>query len=49
VVVRPTSLLRYETTWWRRLRADATYGYRHLKVSLRAASRAAWARAGGRA
>ena len=43
VVVRPASLLRYETTWWRRLRGDATYVYRHLKVSLRAAGLGAWA------
>jgi len=37
-IVRPSSLIRYETTWWRRLRRDATYAYRHLKVTLRAAA-----------
>jgi lysophospholipase L1-like esterase len=47
VVVRPAWLLRYETTWWTRLRADAAYGYRHLKVSLRAGARAAWLRLRG--
>jgi lysophospholipase L1-like esterase len=38
--VAPASLLAYETTRWRRLRGDATYLYRHAKVSLRAARRA---------
>jgi lysophospholipase L1-like esterase len=38
VVVRPSALISYETTRWRRLRADATYSYRHLKVSLHAAA-----------
>jgi len=37
--VRPSTLIRYETTRWRRLRGDLTYSYRHLKVS----ARAAWA------
>jgi len=36
VLVWPSSMIRYETTWWRRLRADCTYSYRHLKVSARA-------------
>ncbi|HEY6399640.1 MAG TPA: hypothetical protein VIX82_19510, partial [Solirubrobacteraceae bacterium] len=35
VLVRPSSLIRYETTRWKRLRADATYAYRHAKVSAR--------------
>ena len=35
--VRPSTLIRYETTRWRRLRGDLTYLYRHLKVSARAA------------
>jgi lysophospholipase L1-like esterase len=38
VGVRPSSLLRWEETRWRRLRGDATYAYRHAKVSLRAAA-----------
>jgi hypothetical protein len=42
VLVRPWSLIRYETTWWQRLRGDATYAYRALKVSLRAAVRELW-------
>ncbi len=29
--VRPSSLITWETTWWGRLRGDATYAYRHLK------------------
>jgi lysophospholipase L1-like esterase len=36
VAARPSSLIDYETTWWRRLRGDATYVYRHAKVSARA-------------
>ena len=36
VAVRPSSLISYETTWLRRLRGDATYVYRHGKVSVRA-------------
>ena len=35
--VRPSSLIHYETTRWQRLRTDATYAYRHTKVSARAA------------
>jgi len=38
VLVRPSSLIRYRTTRWGRLRGDATYVYRHLKVSARAAA-----------
>ena len=34
---RPRELIRYETTRWRRLRGDATYAYRHAKVSAEAA------------
>jgi lysophospholipase L1-like esterase len=44
VVVRPSSLISYETSWWLRLRADATYAYRHLKVSARATGIVAWFR-----
>lgn len=40
VRVRPSSLVYYETTRWECLRGDATYAYRRLKVSVRAA----WAR-----
>jgi lysophospholipase L1-like esterase len=44
--VRPSSLIRYETTRWQRLRGDVTYAYRHAKVSARAAiiSRRSWDR-----
>jgi lysophospholipase L1-like esterase len=35
-VVHPSNLIFYETTRWRRLRADATYAYRHAKVSAKA-------------
>jgi GDSL-like Lipase/Acylhydrolase family len=38
IAVDPAELISYETTPWRRLRSDATYAYRHAKVSLRAAS-----------
>jgi lysophospholipase L1-like esterase len=34
--VRPSTLISYETTPWRRLRGDATYAYRRVKVSARA-------------
>jgi lysophospholipase L1-like esterase len=34
--VRPSSLIRYETTRSGRLRGDLTYAYRHAKVSARA-------------
>jgi hypothetical protein len=36
-VVRPSSLIQWETTRWKRLRGDATYAYRHTKVSARSA------------
>ena len=48
VVVRPSQLISYETTWWRRLRGDATYAYRHLKVSLRSLGLVARARLAAR-
>jgi lysophospholipase L1-like esterase len=35
VLVRPSDLIAYETTWRGRLRGDATYAYRHAKVSAR--------------
>ena len=35
VLVRPHTLISYETTRWRRLRGDATYVYRRLKQALR--------------
>jgi len=44
---RPSALIRYETTRWRRLRGDLTYLYRHAKVSARAGvigARVAWDR-----
>jgi lysophospholipase L1-like esterase len=44
---RPSSLISYETTPWRRLRGDWTYAYRHAKVSATAAlicARVAWDR-----
>ena len=49
VRARPSHLISYDTTRWRRLRADATYAYRHSKVSARAAGLrlAAALRAGG--
>jgi lysophospholipase L1-like esterase len=36
VYTRPTDLISYETTRWGRVRGDATYAYRHAKVSARA-------------
>jgi len=39
--VWPSQLVSYETTRWKRLRGDATYAYRHAKVS----ARSAWIRA----
>jgi lysophospholipase L1-like esterase len=39
--VRPSALIRYETTRVGRLRGDLTYAYRHAKVSARAAYLAA--------
>jgi lysophospholipase L1-like esterase len=44
VRLRPTTLIRYETTRWQRLRGDLTYLYRHLKVSARAVALVAWFR-----
>ncbi len=37
VRARPHTLIDYEQTRWQRLRGDATYTYRHAKVSARAA------------
>ena len=31
VRVAPSSLIAYETTWWRRLRGDLTYAWRYVK------------------
>jgi hypothetical protein len=43
VRVRPSALIApSEATRWRRLRGDATYVYRHAKVSARAAALIAW-------
>ena len=42
VVARPSRLIFYETTWWKRLRGDSTYAYRHLKVSARALALTLW-------
>ena len=36
--VRPSTLIDWETTRWRRLRGDATYVYRWVKDGLRAAT-----------
>jgi lysophospholipase L1-like esterase len=33
VLVRPRDLIYYETTWTGRLRGDATYAYRHAKLT----------------
>lgn len=38
VRVWPRALIEFETTWWKRLRADVTYSWRALKVSGRAAA-----------
>jgi lysophospholipase L1-like esterase len=37
VKVRPSTLIVYEMSPWKRLRGDATYTYRHAKVSARSA------------
>jgi lysophospholipase L1-like esterase len=37
-VVAPSALISYQTNRWQRLRGDATYAYRHAKVSGRSAS-----------
>ena len=44
---RPSEMIRYETTRWGRLRGDATYAYRHAKVSAEAAWNLAKLRLGG--
>ena len=46
VRVRPSTLIAYETTRFKRLRGDATYAYRHAKISARAALARRAARAG---
>ena len=38
VRVRPSTLIAYETTRWKRLRGDATYLYRQLKQAVRIAA-----------
>jgi lysophospholipase L1-like esterase len=48
VRARPSQLITYDMTRWRRLRGDATYAYRHLKVSARSAGLRAWALGAGR-
>jgi lysophospholipase L1-like esterase len=48
VLVRPSALVRYETTRFGRLRGDLTYAYRHAKVSARALTVRAAARRGRR-
>ena len=45
--VAPHELIAYETTWWQRLRGDATYVYRHAKVSGRSLAIQLWLRAAG--
>ena len=44
---RPSEMIRYETTRWGRLRGDATYAYRHAKVSAEAVWNLAKLRLGG--
>ena len=44
IYVRPRDLVFYEVTWTDRLRGDATYAYRHAKVSARSAFQALAAR-----
>jgi lysophospholipase L1-like esterase len=46
VRTRPSELIRYETSRWGRLRGDATYAYRHAKVSAEAAMNLARLRLG---
>lgn len=36
--VRPSTVIAYETTRWKRLRGDATYVYRYLKNGVRRAT-----------
>jgi lysophospholipase L1-like esterase len=40
--VRPSALISYETTRWKRLRGDATYVYRRAKVSAGAVAKRFW-------
>ena len=47
VRVRPSTLIAYETTRWRRLRGDATYAYRQAKQGARIAAATALARTRG--
>ena len=47
VRVRPSTLIAYETTRWRRLRGDATYAYRQAKQAARIAADTALARTRG--
>jgi lysophospholipase L1-like esterase len=47
VRVRPSALVSYEITRWQRLRGDATYAYRHLKLSAREAAIVTWFRLRG--
>jgi hypothetical protein len=35
VRIRPTQMLRYEVTWYGRVRGRLTYAYRHMKLSAR--------------
>jgi lysophospholipase L1-like esterase len=42
----PRTLIAYETTRWRRLRGDATYGYRQAKQAARIAARRLSGRSG---
>jgi lysophospholipase L1-like esterase len=49
VRAHPSQLIMYEITRWKRLRGDATYAYRHLKVSGRSLALSALALARTRA
>jgi len=46
VKIRPSGLVDYETTWFNRLRGDATYGYRQAKQAARLAARRLSGRSG---
>jgi len=48
VIARPSQLIEFEMTRWKRLRGDLTYTYRHTKVSLGAAVKLAMAAAARR-
>jgi hypothetical protein len=37
VRVDPAALIRFDSTWWQRLRADMTYAYRAAKTAVRSA------------